>query len=83
MSKARFIAQAVHAELHGRPRLDQDDALDRLEAARIQLVRVGTNLNQIAKILNSGGDALYIARAADAVADAATEIRSAARKLVN
>ncbi|WP_212913028.1 plasmid mobilization relaxosome protein MobC [Streptomyces sp. TS71-3] len=83
ISKARFIAQAVHAELHGRPRLDHDDALNRLEAARIQLVRAGTNLNQIAKILNSGGDALHIARAADAVAGAATEIRAAARKLVS
>ncbi len=83
ISKARFIAQAVHAELHGRPRLDQDEALDRLEAARIQLVRAGTNLNQIAKVLNSGGDALHIARAADAVADAATTVRAAARKLVS
>ncbi|GAB7033461.1 hypothetical protein JCM4914_49220 [Streptomyces platensis subsp. malvinus] len=83
ISKARFIAQAVHAELHGRPRLDQDEALDRLEAARIQLVRAGTNLNQIAKVLNSGGDALHIARAADAVADAATTVRAAARKFVS
>ncbi|MFJ9469586.1 plasmid mobilization protein [Streptomyces caniferus] len=83
VSKARFIAQAVHSELHGRPHLDQDDALDRLEAARVQLVRAGNNLNQIAKVLNSGGDALHIARAADAVAEAATEIRTAARKLVS
>ncbi|MCF3173928.1 plasmid mobilization relaxosome protein MobC [Streptomyces sioyaensis] len=83
VSKARFMAQAVHAEVHGRPHLDQDDALDRLEAARVQLVRAGNNLNQIAKVLNSGGDALHIDRAADAVADAATEIRTAARKLVS
>ncbi|MFB7635638.1 plasmid mobilization relaxosome protein MobC [Streptomyces sp. NPDC056149] len=83
VSKARYIAQAVHAELHGRPGLDRDEALDRLEAARIQLVRAGTNLNQIAKVLNSGGDALHIARAADAVADAATEVRTAARTLVS
>lgn len=83
ISKARFIAQAVHAEIHGRPRLDHDEALDVLEAARIQLVRAGTNLNQIAKVLNSGGDAPHIARAADAVAGAATEIRTAARKLVS
>ncbi|MFE6686031.1 plasmid mobilization relaxosome protein MobC [Streptomyces sp. NPDC057743] len=83
VSKARFIAQAVHAELHGRPGLDRDEALDRLEAARIQLVRAGTNLNQIAKVLNSGGDALHIARVADAVAHAATEIRTAARTLVS
>ncbi len=83
VSKARFIAQAVHAELHGRPHRDQDDALDRLEAARIQLVRAGNNLNQIAKVLNSGGDALHIDRAAGAVADAATEVRTAARKLVS
>lgn len=66
-----------------RPAGQQDDALDRLEAARVQLVRAGNNLNQIAKVLNSGGDALHIARAADAVADAAAEIRTAARKLVS
>lgn len=83
ISKARFIAQAVHAEIHGRSRLDHGDALDVLEAARIQLVRAGTNLNQIAKVLNSGGDATHIARAVAAVADAATEIRTAARKLVS
>ncbi|WP_143053685.1 MULTISPECIES: plasmid mobilization relaxosome protein MobC [unclassified Streptomyces] len=83
VSKARFIAQAVHSELHGRPHLDQDDALDRLETARVQLVRAGNNLNQIAKVLNSGGDALHIDRASDAVAEAATEIRAAAQKLVS
>ncbi|MDX3308873.1 plasmid mobilization relaxosome protein MobC [Streptomyces sp. ME08-AFT2] len=83
ISKARFIAQAVHADIHGHPRMDHDNALDALEAARIQLVRAGTNLNQIAKVLNSGGDAPHIARAADAVASAATEIRTAARKLVS
>ncbi|GAA2321081.1 hypothetical protein Scani_01650 [Streptomyces caniferus] len=83
VSKARFMAQAVHAEVHGRPHLDRNDALDRLEAARVQLVRAGNNLNQIAKVLNSGGDALHIDRAADAVAEAATKIRTVAQKLVS
>ncbi|MGW1836708.1 plasmid mobilization protein [Streptomyces sp. NPDC002067] len=83
ISKARFIAQAVDAALHDRPGTDRDETLDRLEAARIQLVRAGTNLNQIAKILNSGGDAHHVSRATDAVAEAAAEVRSATRKLVS
>jgi hypothetical protein len=83
ISKARFIAQAVHAELHGRPRLDQDDALDRLDAARVQLARVGNNLNQIAKTLNSGGDAIHLQRALDDVRQAATTVKATAQKLVS
>ncbi|MGW9043463.1 plasmid mobilization relaxosome protein MobC [Streptomyces lydicus] len=46
-------------------------------------MRAGNNLNQIAKVLNSGGDALHIDRAADAVTEAAAEIRTAAQKLVS
>ncbi|PBC97294.1 mobilization protein MobC [Streptomyces sp. Ag82_O1-15] len=83
ISKARFIAQAVHAELHGRPRLGQDDALDRLDAARVQLARVGNNLNQIAKTLNSGGDAIHLQRTLDDVRQAATTVKATAQKLVS
>ncbi|MFE1988745.1 plasmid mobilization protein [Streptomyces mirabilis] len=83
ISKARFIAQAVHAELHGRPRLDQDDALDRLDAARVQLARAGNNLNQIAKILNSGGDAIHLQRTLDDVRRAATAVKATAQRLVS
>lgn len=83
ISKARFIAQAVHAELHGRPRLDQDDAFDRLDAARVQLARAGNNLNQIAKILNSGGDAIHLQRTLDDVRRAATAVKATAQRLVS
>ena len=83
ISKARFIAQAVHAELHGRPRFDQDEALDRLDAARVQLARVGNNLNQIAKTLNSGGDASHLQRTLDDVRQAATTVKTTAQKLVS
>ncbi|MCX4590762.1 MobC family plasmid mobilization relaxosome protein [Streptomyces sp. NBC_01549] len=83
ISKARFIAQAVHAELHGRPRLDQDGALDRLDAARVQLARVGNNLNQIAKIVDSGGDAIHLQRTLDDIRQAATTVKATAQKLVS
>ncbi|WP_328731863.1 MobC family plasmid mobilization relaxosome protein [Streptomyces caniferus] len=82
ISKARFMAQAVRSTIHGRTGLDQDEALDRLEAARVQLSRVGNNVNQIARILNSGGDVIHIARAADEVREAAAAVKAAAQKLV-
>ncbi|MFF0290196.1 plasmid mobilization protein [Streptomyces sp. NPDC005262] len=83
VSKARFIAQAVHAQLHNRTGLDQDEALDRLEAARVDLARVGNNINQMARILNSGGDVIHLARATSEVCEAAAMVKAAARKLVS
>ncbi|MCX5342086.1 plasmid mobilization protein [Streptomyces atratus] len=83
VSKARFIAQAVHAQLHGRNGLDQDEALDRLEAARVDLARVGNNINQMARILNSGGDVVHLARATHEVCESAAMVKAAARKLVS
>lgn len=83
VSKARFIAQAVHAQLHGRNGLDQDEAFDRLEAARVDLARVGTNINQMARILNSGGDVGHLARATNEVCESAAMVKAAARKLVS
>ncbi|MFJ1679687.1 plasmid mobilization protein [Streptomyces sp. NPDC088251] len=83
VSKARFIAQAVHAQLHGRNGLDQDEAFDRLEAARVDLARVGTNINQMARILNSGGDVVHLARATNEVCESAAMVKAAARKLVS
>ncbi|WP_329162022.1 MobC family plasmid mobilization relaxosome protein [Streptomyces sp. NBC_01717] len=83
VSKARFIAQAVHAQLRGRNGLDQDEALDRLEAARVDLARVGNNINQMARILNSGGDVIHLARATNEVGEAAAMVKAAARKLVS
>ncbi|WP_175548731.1 plasmid mobilization protein [Mangrovactinospora gilvigrisea] len=57
LTPASFIASAALSA--ARPdvpahRLDVRDRLDELHAVRVQLSRVGTNLNQIAKILNAG-----------------------------
>lgn len=82
VSKARFMAQAVLAEVHDRTGLDQDEALDRLDAARVQLARVGNNLNQIARILNSGADVIHIDRAAGEVREAAAAVKAAAQRVV-
>ncbi|WP_435244401.1 plasmid mobilization protein [Streptomyces sioyaensis] len=61
--------------------LDQRGRVEELMAASAQLARVGNNLNQIARVLNSGGQADYVdetvarvLRAAARVEDAAIEI---------
>ncbi len=61
--------------------LDQRGRVEELMAASAQLARAGNNLNQVARILNSGGQAAYaddavarVLRAADRVEAAAIEI---------
>lgn len=61
--------------------LDQRGRVEELMAASAQLARVGNNLNQVARILNSGGQVAYaddavarVLRAADRVEAAAIEI---------
>ncbi|MGW3649250.1 plasmid mobilization protein [Streptomyces sp. NPDC000878] len=61
--------------------LDQRGRVEELMAASAQLARAGNNLNQVARILNSGGQVEYaddavarVLRAADRVEAAATEM---------
>ncbi|MGW6736242.1 plasmid mobilization protein [Streptomyces sp. NPDC055013] len=86
LKTAGFLADAAVAvaQVQGGPQpwlLDQRGRVEELMAASAQLARVGNNLNQVARILNSGGQAAYaddvvarVLRAADRVEAAAIEI---------
>lgn len=86
LKTAGFLADAAVAvaQAQGGSRawlLDQRGRVEELIAASAQLARVGNNLNQIARILNSGGQvdhadeaAARVLRAAARVEDAAIEI---------
>ncbi|WP_256331939.1 MobC family plasmid mobilization relaxosome protein [Streptomyces sp. 2314.4] len=86
LKTAGFLADAAVAvaQAQGAPKtwlLDQRGRVEELMAASAQLARVGNNLNQIARVLNSGGQADYVdevvarvLRAAARVEDAAIEI---------
>jgi len=58
---AHLVGAVVMAFVNGEARLpDQrtvyDDVIDEFAALRTQIARIGTNVNQIARRLNSGGD---------------------------
>ncbi|MER5899345.1 MobC family plasmid mobilization relaxosome protein [Streptomyces mirabilis] len=58
---AHLVGAVVMAFVHGETHLpDQrtvyDDVIDEFAALRTQIARIGTNVNQIARRLNSGGD---------------------------
>ncbi|WAU00058.1 plasmid mobilization protein [Streptomyces nigrescens] len=86
LKTAGFIADAAVAvaQAQGSSKawlLDQRGRVEELMAASAQLARVGNNLNQIARILNSGGHVdgvdeavARVLRAAVRVEDAAIEI---------
>ncbi|SOE32547.1 mobilisation protein (MobC) [Streptomyces sp. OK228] len=86
LKTAGFLADAAVAvaQAQGGPQpwlLDQRGRVEELMAASAQLARVGNNLNQVARILNSGGQVEYaddavarVLRAADRVEAAAIEI---------
>ncbi|MBC2902166.1 MobC family plasmid mobilization relaxosome protein [Streptomyces sp. PSKA01] len=86
LKTAGFLADAAVAvaQAQGGPQpwlLDQRGRVEELMAASAQLARVGNNLNQVARILNSGGQVAYaddaiarVLRAADRVEAAAIEI---------
>ncbi len=86
LKTAGFLADAAVAvaQAQGGPQpwlLDQRGRVEELMAASAQLARAGNNLNQVARILNSGGQAAYaddvvarVLRAADRVEAAAIEI---------
>ncbi|MFF2927612.1 plasmid mobilization relaxosome protein MobC [Streptomyces celluloflavus] len=77
MSMAGFLAHSALAAARDQSRTaatiaDQRDVITELFAARRQLSYAGNNLNQVAKILNSGGELLHLD-------EAITDIRRAAR----
>ncbi|MET7489728.1 MobC family plasmid mobilization relaxosome protein [Streptomyces sp. NPDC005538] len=61
VTMARYIADATMARVRGEitvaaPRTVYDDAVDELAALRAQIARIGNNVNQIARRLNTDGD---------------------------
>lgn len=61
LAGAHFVGAVVMAHLHGDHQLPGgrtpvDDLVDELAALRMQVARIGTNVNQIAHRLNAGGD---------------------------
>ncbi|HCA84141.1 MAG TPA: plasmid mobilization relaxosome protein MobC [Streptomyces sp.] len=58
--------------------LDQRGRVEALMAASTQLARAGNNLNQVARVLNSGGQADYADEAVTRVLRAAARIEAAA-----
>lgn len=58
--------------------LDQRGRVEELMAASAQLARIGNNLNQIARILNSGGDVGHVDEAVARVLRAAVRVEDAA-----
>lgn len=80
---AGFIADAAVAvaRAQGGPQtwlLDQRGRVEELMAASAQLARVGNNLNQVARVLNSGGHAEYADEAVARVVRAVARVEAAA-----
>ncbi|MGW4386230.1 plasmid mobilization relaxosome protein MobC [Streptomyces sp. NPDC004685] len=61
--------------------LDQRGRVEEMMAASTQLARAGNNLNQVARILNSGGHVEYADEAVARVLQAAARIETAAIEL--
>ncbi|TYR64778.1 plasmid mobilization relaxosome protein MobC [Streptomyces parvus] len=88
MSVAGFLAYSGLAMARNRSRTavaiaTEQDVLTELFAMRRQLGWAGSNLNQAAKILNSGGDVPHLAQVMADVHRAADAVRSAADKVAN
>lgn len=86
LKTAGFLADAAVAvaQAQGGPKtwlLDQRGRVEELMAASAQLARAGNNLNQIARILNSGGQVEYVDQAVARVLSAAARIETAAVEL--
>lgn len=83
LKTAGFLADAAVAvaQAQGGPKtwlLDQRGRVEELMAASAQLARAGNNLNQVARVLNSGGQADYADEAVARVLRAAARIEAAA-----
>lgn len=83
LKTAGFLADAAVAvaQAQGGPQpwlLDQRGRVEELMAASAQLARVGGNLNQVARILNSGGQVEYVEAAVARVLRVADRVEAAA-----
>ncbi|MFE1174261.1 plasmid mobilization protein [Streptomyces sp. NPDC058773] len=83
LKTAGFLADAAVAvaQAQGGSRawlLDQRGRVEELMAASAQLARVGNNLNQVARVLNSGGQADHVDETVARVLRAATRVEDAA-----
>ncbi|MBK6018957.1 plasmid mobilization relaxosome protein MobC [Streptomyces sp. MBT53] len=83
LKTAGFLADAAVAvaQAQGGPKtwlLDQRGRVEELMAASAQLARAGNNLNQVARILNSGGQVEHVDEAVARVLRAAVRIEAAA-----
>ena len=91
LASAHFVGAAVMAYLNGdftlpEQRAATDDLIDEYAALRTEVARIGTNLNQIAHRLNSGGDShpadtavlAEVGRAMSLVKQAVTAVDTAA-----
>lgn len=83
LKTAGFLADAAVAvaQAQGGPKtwlLDQRGRVEELMAASAQLARAGNNLNQVARVLNSGGQAYYADEAVARVLRAAARVEVAA-----
>ncbi|MCD2468634.1 MobC family plasmid mobilization relaxosome protein [Streptomyces sp. MBT42] len=58
--------------------LDQRGRVEELMSASTQLARAGNNLNQVARVLNSGGRAEYVNDAVTRILRAAARVEAAA-----
>lgn len=99
LAGAHLVGAIVMAHLNGDlalpgQRTATDDLIDELAALRTQVARIGTNVNQIAHRLNSGGDphpvdtavlseagrVLTLARQAVAAIDTAADVAATQRR---
>ncbi|MFF6974140.1 MULTISPECIES: plasmid mobilization protein [Streptomyces] len=83
LTTAGFLADAAVAlaRSHGDARVwltDQRALVAELMTAAAQLARAGNNLNQVARILNSGGHSDGVDRAVERVLRAAVRVEAAA-----
>jgi hypothetical protein len=88
MTTAGFAAQAAVTAArdteHAAARIADDRAtLVELFAARRHLRQVGNNLNQIARVLNSGGNPPHTSEALAAVEAAVTRVDAAVRRVLD
>ncbi|MFF4297254.1 MobC family plasmid mobilization relaxosome protein [Streptomyces vinaceus] len=86
LKTAGFLADAAVAVARAQdgPKtwlLDQRGVVAELMSASTQLARVGNNLNQIARVLNSGGHADYADEAVRRVLRAASRVEAAATQI--
>ncbi|WP_329176392.1 MobC family plasmid mobilization relaxosome protein [Streptomyces sp. NBC_01477] len=87
-SLAKFMAQASLATAHDINRvvanlLDLRGTIRELMAARTDLARIGNNINQIARAINSGGDPIGTEAALAEVRRVAARLEAAAQTLAD